>query len=186
MNTPINRLLLGGAGTFLAQTARAGSVADAGAHRRDAHRQRRLGGVEACSGSQGSQGSRSVNGFTLIEMMIVVAVVAILAAVALPSYREYIKKSTRAEAQAYLMAVASRQQQFLLDTRAFAALSVSAVVAVPRNVAAAYVVTMATLPGPPPTFTLTATPMPVQASDKCGTLTIDQTGTQTAAVPGCW
>ena len=135
---------------------------------------------------QSGRAFRCVRGFTLIELMVVVAVVAILAAVALPSYREYIKKSARAEAQAYLMAVASRQQQFLLDTRAYSTLSVDAVLAQPRNVAAAYVVTMVTVSGPPPTFTLTATPAPAQAADKCGTLTLDQTGTKTAAVAGCW
>ena len=163
MNKPIHRLLLSAAGTFAARFARAGSIARAGV-----------------------RGRNRSSGFTLIEMMIVVAVVAILAAVALPSYREYIRKSARAEAQAYLMALASRQQQFLLDTRAFATTSVNSVVAQPANVAAAYVVTMVTLPGPPPTFTLTATPTPAQASEKCGTLTLDQTGTKTAAVVGCW
>ena len=128
----------------------------------------------------------SLRGFTLIEALIVVALVAILAAVALPSYRDYIKKSARAEAQAYLMAVAARQQQFLLDTRSYSTLSVDAVVAQPRNVAAAYAVSMVTVSGPPPSFTLTATPTSNQASDKCGTLTLNETGTTTAAVAGCW
>ena len=59
-------------------------------------------------------------GFTLIEVIITVAIVAILATVALPTYRDHIRKSRRAEAQAYLMAVAGRQQQFLLDTRGYA------------------------------------------------------------------
>ena len=118
--------------------------------------------------------------------MIVVAVVALLAAVALPSYRDSVKRSVRAEAQAYLMAVASRQQQFLMDTRAFSGSSVDTIVAQPRNVVTAYVVTLTTVAGPPPTFMLTATPTTDQATDKCGALTLDQTGTRTAAVVGCW
>jgi type IV pilus assembly protein PilE len=126
---------------------------------------------------------RLTRGFTLIEMMIVVAMVAILAAIALPSYREQIKKSRRSEAQSYLLAIAARQQQFLVDTRAYATLP-NVGVAQPANVTAAYTVTMPDPVGT--TFTVTATPKSGQSSEKCGTLTINQTGTKTAAVTGCW
>ena len=53
---------------------------------------------------------RTSTGFTLIELMIAVAVVAILAVVSLPSYAEFVKRGTRADAQAFLMEVALRQQ----------------------------------------------------------------------------
>ena len=131
---------------------------------------------------------QSFQGFTLIEMMIVVALIAILAAIALPAYTEQIKKSRRAEAQAYMLAVAARQQQFLVDTRAYAAgTTASVVLPQPTNVTAGYgTVAMALLAGPPPTFTITATPTGGQTTEKCGTLTINQTGTKTAAVSGCW
>ena len=130
---------------------------------------------------------RRSRGFTLIEMLIVVALVAILAAVAIPSYREYIKKSRRAEAQSYLLSIAARQQQFLVDTRAYATLAtLTAALPTPANVSAAYTVTMPDPAGTPPTFTVTAAPKTDQASEKCGTLTINETGTKTAAVSGCW
>ena len=128
----------------------------------------------------------TLSGFTLIELLIVITIVAILAAVAVPSYHEYIKRSYRSEAQAYLMTIAARQQQFLLDTRSFSVASLDSIVSQPRNVATAYTVTMATEGGPPPTFTLTATPKVAQASERCGALTLDQTGTKTAAAAGCW
>lgn len=127
-------------------------------------------------------------GFTLVEMIIVVAIVAILVAVALPSYRDYVRKSRRAEAQAYLMSVAGRQTQFLVDTRSYAATLATINIAQPPNVAASYNVTLAAAGGPPPTFLLTAAPKPGtdQVSERCGTLTIDQTGAKTASVTGCW
>jgi len=126
------------------------------------------------------------SGFTLIEVMITVALVAILAAVALPAYQEHVRKSRRAEAQAFLMAVAARQQQFLLDTRTYTATLADVGVRTPDNVGASYTIALAAAAGPPPTFSVTATPKPAQAHEKCGTLSIDQTGTKTATTSGCW
>jgi type IV pilus assembly protein PilE len=127
-------------------------------------------------------------GFTLIEVMITVAIVAILASIALPTYRDHIRKSVRAEAQAYLLAVAGRQQQFLLDTRAYAGTLATVAINAPASVAAAYDLTLAAVVGPPPTFRVTATPKTGtdQVRERCGALAIDQTGAKTAALTSCW
>ena len=132
--------------------------------------------------------SARARGFTLIEVIIAMAIVAILVAVALPTYRDHMRKSRRAEAQAYLMAVASRQQQFLLDTRGYAPNIATIGLFAPANVAASYDVAVAAVVGPPPTFRLTATPKATtdQVHERCGTLAIDQTGTKSAAVATCW
>ena len=132
--------------------------------------------------------SARARGFTLVEVIITVAIVAILVAVALPTYRDHMRKSRRAEAQAYLMAVASRQQQFLLDTRGYAANLATVGIAAPTNVAAAYDLAVTTVAGPPPTFRLTATPKAAtdQVHERCGWLAIDQSGAKTSALGNCW
>jgi type IV pilus assembly protein PilE len=64
---------------------------------------------------------RAGHGFTLLELMIVVAIVGILASIAYPSYMDHVRKGNRAKAQAFLMDVAQRQQNYLLVNRQYAA-----------------------------------------------------------------
>lgn len=59
-------------------------------------------------------------GFTLIELIVVVAIIGILAAIAYPSYLDQTRKGRRAEAQALLMELAQRQQNFLMIRRRYA------------------------------------------------------------------
>lgn len=60
------------------------------------------------------------SGFTLIELMITIAIIAILAGVALPSYQQYVIRGNRAAAQAQMMEIANRQQQYFLANRSYA------------------------------------------------------------------
>lgn len=130
-------------------------------------------------------------GFTLIELLIVVAIIAILASIGYPMYTGYVQKGRRASAQAHLMDIAQREQQYLMDARAYAidpngltALNMNT----PSDVSAYYTIaiTGSNAAGTPPTFTATATPTGVQQSDHCGTLSIDNTGKKDAGASGCW
>lgn len=126
----------------------------------------------------------SSRGFTLIELMVVVAVIALLAALAYPSYLEHLRRSRRAEAQALLMNLANRQQQFLLDTRSYADSPATLTVPVPGSVSAHYTVTMVVSTSTTPAFTATAAPLAGQAGDRCGAIQISHAGEKSP--PTCW
>jgi len=129
---------------------------------------------------------KRLRGFTLIEVLLVILLLLILSAIAIPAYTNQVLKSRRAETQAYLLSAHARQQQFLLDTRAYAPTLANLGVPMPDNVALAYDVAMVVNAAIPPAFSLTATPRASQSREACGTLTINQTGARTAAVSGCW
>ncbi len=125
-------------------------------------------------------------GFTLVETAVVVVILLILGAIAIPAYTSQVMKSRRAEAQSWMVAVQARQQQFLLDTRAYATSLAVVGIPTPANVDTAYAQALTVSNVAPPTFTLTLTPRATQVRDSCGTLTIDQAGTRTAATASCW
>ena len=119
-------------------------------------------------------------GFTLIELMVVAAIVAILAAIAYPSYQQYIIRGKRTAAQAQMMDIANREQQYLLANRAYAdktALEAGGY-ALPSEVSGnyGYSITVNNA-ATPPTFTITFTPSGSQTSD--GNLTLDSAGSKT-------
>lgn len=63
---------------------------------------------------------RKQRGVTLMELMVAIAIVAILAALAVPAYQDYVRRANKAAAQAFMMDIANRQGQFILDTRFYA------------------------------------------------------------------
>ena len=137
---------------------------------------------------------RAAGGFTLIELMIVVAVIGILVAIAYPSYAQYGQKARRVDAKTALLDLGSRQERFfsMNNTYTKTPSDLGYGGAFPLDVlsgSTAYYrldVTAATATG----FSATATPVNAQLSDKCGTYTLTQLGTQTVSgtlsAAECW
>ena len=130
-------------------------------------------------------------GFTLIELMITVAIVAILASIAIPAYQGQVRKSRRTEAKTALLDLAGREERLFATTNAYssspAALGYGAG-AFPMTVGNGYyTVSVVAAGGPPPTYTITATPQGSQAQDTtCATFAVNQNGQQTATTASCW
>lgn len=60
-----------------------------------------------------------LKGITLIELMIVVAVVGILASIAYPSYQNSVRKSSRADAKAALVALSQRMERHFVQNSTY-------------------------------------------------------------------
>lgn len=126
---------------------------------------------------------KRARGFTLIEVMVVVVIIAILAAIALPSYNSYLRKGRRADAQAALTDIASRQQQYLMDARAYAD-STGTLNYTPQTSVSDWYAIAITTAGPPPAFTVTATPIAGKDQEKDGVLTLTSTGEKKRTLGG--
>ncbi len=129
---------------------------------------------------------KAFKGFTLIELMITVAVIGILAAIAYPSYQDSVRKGNRGAAQSYLMDLSQREQQIYLDRRAYVAKANNAAFnsaplnyPVPADVAGNYEISITTAAGPPPEFTITATPKTGTKQVADGILTLKSDGERT-------
>ena len=126
-----------------------------------------------------------MGGLTLLELLIAVAVVGILLLSAYPSYSSYSKRSARSAVQSLMIDLANREQQYLLDNRAYIGGGAAAVTTllgshgIPENIAANYDVAIAAPTDI--TFTITATPKAGSTMAGDGALTLDEAGTMLPA-----
>ncbi|WP_020648881.1 type IV pilin protein [Solimonas variicoloris] len=149
-----------------------------------------------------STGARRQSGFTLIELIIAVAIVGILAAIAYPSYINSITKTKRRAAEVCLSSYATFMERFYttnlrydedlagnaMNSAALQALGLDC--ASDQNTGKDYSYAFESVAAA--AYTLKAVPIDAQADrdTRCGTLTLDHTGTRgatgSAGVAECW
>ena len=129
---------------------------------------------------------KKTRGFTLIELIIGITIVGILMAIAVPSYQNHLRKGRRAEAQAFLMQVSQRQQQYLLDARtyAFGGSALTDLGLTPPTPVSDHYSIVVTGASNPPQFTVTADPSASTVQSADCILSITQTGQKQRLVGG--
>ena len=140
-----------------------------------------------------------IAGFTLIELMIAVAIIAIVVRLAYGQYTSQITRAKRSAVESFMVSVAAREEQSMLNSRSYFAIATGATaewtagnITVPADVGSNYTVTVtANNAATPPSYTVTAVPQGNQANNdkQCGTVTYTQAGVKGASlgsVANCW
>jgi type IV pilus assembly protein PilE len=133
-------------------------------------------------------------GFTLIELMIAVAIVAILASIGYPAYTEQVQKTRRADAMSVLLEAANALERYYTAHGTYTGIATTDYPGKsPVDGSETYYSIAPALGGGGTSYTLTATRSGSQATDKCGELTLTNTGARgvTSADAGvtaddCW
>ena len=127
---------------------------------------------------------KTQRGFTLVELMVVLVIIAILTTIAYPSYQEQVRKTRRADCAAALVGLAAAMERHFSTNSSYTGAAASGA----NTGSPAIYATQCPLDGGAATYnlnisaatntsyTVTATPTGGQSGDKCGILTLSNTG----------
>lgn len=125
-------------------------------------------------------------GFTLIELMVVVAVVAILAAIAYPSFQDAVRKSKRGQVKADMVEYAQMAERHFSVANSYTDFDLPRTFSPREGGTVRYQLVLAKTAT---TFTITAEAQGDQEKDRCGDLSLDQTGRKDnteGELSDCW
>ncbi len=129
-----------------------------------------------------------IGGFTLVELVLAVVIVAIFAAIALPIFQDYVRRARRADAQQVLAQISQFYERSLTLNSIFTGPFPPALATIPATATGTsvrYNIT-ATPVATANSYLITATPVNDQVADRCGLMTIADTGVRTATLNDCW
>ena len=132
---------------------------------------------------------KTVAGFSLIELMIALAVISILASIAYPNYMEYLQRARRAECASVLLGQANAMERRFSTTNSYVGALPGPVQCPADGGPSSYVLGFAEDKPTALTFVIQAVPAGAQTGDRCGTLSIDNTGLKKASgmtTRQCW
>ena len=141
---------------------------------------------------------KRASGLTLIELLVTVAIVAILAAIAYPSYTEYVQRARRTDAQGAMLENAQFMQRLYTETGCFNPGADRRCAAPNSDAGVTLPIVESPLDGSTKYydhsvqglsaigFTLRAAPKGAQASDRCGTMTLNHINQKTPSGTQCW
>jgi type IV pilus assembly protein PilE len=128
--------------------------------------------------------THTLQGFSLIELLVAICILGILAGISYPSYISQIQKARRSDAHTALLLLAARMEYYFTEHNEYTGADLNKLGL--RETSAQNFYRLEIVSPSPSSFKLTAIPIGPQASDPCGSLSLDHINQKNASQSNCW